>query len=163
MFALAHALAAQQNTIENVAAVGPVNRADNERLGLASAGSTGRTNGPESFEVLLAHSLQPPMITVVEQGGIILPVGLGIGATHEVNATRSPIRAAGSVPVNTVAEPFAIMPGPAGTQGISLHGSVIEVTTAAWRWLIITVAQQATMILCVTQGCGTGVGTGAAG
>jgi hypothetical protein len=147
MFALAHALAAQQNTIENVVSIGLGDRADNERPGLTSAGSTGRTNGPESFEVLLAHSVQPPMITLGEQGGIILPVGQGIGATHEVNATKSFTRAEGNPVIITVKEPIATMPGPAGTQGTSLHGVVIEVTVAAASPLIITVGEHATMSL----------------
>src|SRR5262245_39192776 len=82
---------------------------------------------------------QPPMITVGEQGGRIFAVGLGIGATHEAKATISPIRAAGRFMINTVIEPFAIMPGPPGTQRTSRQGSVMLVTMAAWRLLIITV------------------------
>ena len=113
--------------------------------------------------MLAAHSVQPPTITLVEQGGSILPVGLGIGATHEANATMSPIRAAGSIPISTVAEPLATKPGPPGTQEGSRHGSVMVVTTAAWRLLIMTVGMQASTSWWVLHGCGMGVGTGAAG
>lgn len=56
------------------------------------------------------------MMTFVEQGGMILPVGEGIGATQEGKLTMSPIRAAGSPPVITEVDPFATIPGPPGTQ-----------------------------------------------
>ncbi len=78
-------------------------------------------------------------MTSGEQGGIIFPVGLGIGATQPEKVTKSPIRAAGLLPIITVAEPFAIIPGPFGTQDGNIHGKVILVTTAAIRLLINTV------------------------
>ena len=40
-------------------------------------------------------------------------------------------RAAGMPPIMTVVEPFAIIPGPAGTQPGSMHGSEVSVTRAA--------------------------------
>ena len=43
-------------------------------------------------------------MTVGAPGGTILPVGLGIGATHELKATISPTRAAGLPAIITVAE-----------------------------------------------------------
>ena len=62
---------------------------------------------------------------------MILPVGLGIGPTHEAHVTMSPARAAGLPLITTVADPIATMPGPAGTQLACMHGTVIEVTVAA--------------------------------
>lgn len=53
---------------------------------------------------------------------MIFPVGDGIGATHDACAVMSPARAAGSLSMNTVIEPMAIIPGPAGTHDGSMHG-----------------------------------------
>lgn len=103
------------------------------------------------------------MITFKEQGGMILPVGEGIGATQEGKLTMSPSRAAGKPPVNTDDEPIATMPGPAGTQLGIMQGMVWLVTIAAGRLLIKTVATTAVMIGIGIGGCGMGVGTGAAG
>jgi len=102
-------------------------------------------------------------MTSGEHGGIILPVGLGIGATHDANATISPIRAAGRNPIITVAEPFATKPGPAGTHDGIMQGFVMLVTTAAIKLLINTVGTHFRMMSMGIGGCGTGVGTGAAG
>ena len=82
---------------------------------------------------------QPPISTVGQQGGRILPVGLGIGATQLGCAVMSPSRAAGRPPMMTVVEPMAIMPGPAGTQGTSMQGRVVSVIRAAGREPISTV------------------------
>lgn len=82
---------------------------------------------------------QPPISTVGQQGGSMLPVGLGIGATQLGCVVMSPSRAAGRLPISTVVEPLAIMPGPAGTQGTSMQGRVVSVIRAAGREPISTV------------------------
>ena len=82
------------------------------------------------------------MMTVGAPGGRILPVGLGIGATHDEKATMSPTRAAGLLPIITVAEPMATVPGPPGMHGGIVHGPVILPTVAAGRLPIITVGTQ---------------------
>lgn len=86
------------------------------------------------------------MSTSVEHGGIILPVGLGIGATHEAHDTMSPWRAAGLPLIITVIEPIATKPGPAGTHGANVHGTVIDVTVAAARLLMFTLGDVALTI-----------------
>ena len=78
-------------------------------------------------------------MTVGWPGGIILPTGEGMGATHEVCAVISLIRAAGIMENLTVIEPLATIPGPPGThpgimQGIDLHNAV-----TAGLFAIITV------------------------
>ena len=103
------------------------------------------------------------MITVGQQGGMILPVGLGIGATQPAQATISPSRAAGRKPIITEDEPFATIPGPLGTQVGIVQTLVMLVTTAASRLPIFTVGMVALMMGCGMGGWGTGVGTGAAG
>jgi hypothetical protein len=45
------------------------------------------------------------MMTVGHPGGRILPVGLGMGATQLGCIVGSPTRAAGILPISTVAEP----------------------------------------------------------
>lgn len=102
-------------------------------------------------------------MTLGEQGGMILPVGLGIGATQLGQATISPKRAAGRNPIITEDEPFATIPGPPGTHVGIMHGLVMLVTTAASRKLILTVGTVAKMMGCGIGGCGTGVGTGPGG
>ena len=106
---------------------------------------------------------QPPIITLGEQGGIILPVGLGIGATQLGQFTMSPNLAAGNLPVNTLDEPTATIPGAPGIQLGRRQGTVWLVTTAAGRELISTVGMVAIMIAMGIGGCGIGVGTGAGG
>src|SRR5712691_9933754 len=103
------------------------------------------------------------MITVGQQGGMMLPVGLGIGATQAANATMSPMRAAGRLPIITVAEPFETMPGPFGTHDGRLQLWLMLPITAAGRFLISTVGTVAPTIGSGSGGCGRGVGTGAAG
>lgn len=74
----------------------------------------------------------------------------------------SPARAAGNLPINTVVEPRAIMPGPPGTQPGKVHGPDISVARAAGMLPIKTLG--APLIIAKgNPGCGTGVGTGAAG
>ncbi len=102
-------------------------------------------------------------MTLVEHGGIIFPVGLGIGAIHVAKATISPIRAAGSIPIITVAEPFATSPGPPGTHDGIMQGFVMLVTTAACKLLIITVGTHISTMSMGIGGCGAGVGTGPGG
>ena len=71
-------------------------------------------------------------------------------------------RAAGSLLIITVADPLAMMPGPPGTQEGSKHGWVWSVTRAAGAPPIITLGEPL-MIGSGIGGCGTGVGTSAAG
>ena len=103
------------------------------------------------------------MMTVGAPGGMILPVGLGMGATQPVHDTMSPTRAAGSPLMITVVLPLATMPGPLGTHGGIVQTLVIDVTVAASRLMILMVGWVALMIGCGIGGCGTGVGTGAGG
>src|SRR3954463_696625 len=103
------------------------------------------------------------MMTVGEQGGMILPVGEGMGATQEAKATMSPARAAGRLPISTVADPLEITPGPPGTQLGSMHGPLMLVATAAGMLLISTVGTVALMMVSGIGGCASGVGTGAGG
>lgn len=103
------------------------------------------------------------MMTVGQQGGMILPVGLGMGATQLGKFTKSPRRAAGRKLIITEDEPFATIPGAPGTQVGIVQGLVMLVTTAAGRLPIITVVTVAVRMGCGIGGCGTGVGTGAAG
>lgn len=93
----------------------------------------------------------------------MLPVGLGIGATQEAWTVVSPTRAAGRLLMSTVAEPLTMMPGPAGTQGISVQILVISVTRAAGMLPISTVGAHGGIIGNGNAGCGTGVGVGAGG
>lgn len=103
-----------------------------------------------------------PIITVGQQGGRILPKGDGIGATQDKWAVISFALAAGIPPIRTVVDPIAIIPGPPGTQLGSEHGAVVSVTRAAGNPPIKTVACPL-MMANGSAGCGTGVGTGAAG
>ena len=103
------------------------------------------------------------MSTVGQHGGMIFPVGIGIGATQLAWAVMSPMRAAGMLQIMTVAEPLEIIPGPAGTQGGGpVHGMVVSATRAAGMLPIITVGAPLTMASGM-GGWGTGVGTGAGG
>lgn len=86
------------------------------------------------------------MMTLGEQGGMILPVGLGMGATQPANATMSPNLAAGNMLIITVDEPLATTPGPLGTHVGSVHTFVMLVTTAASKKLIFTFGTVAEMI-----------------
>lgn len=105
---------------------------------------------------------QPPISTLGQQGGMILPVGLGIGATQVGWEVRSPARAAGWPPIRTVKDPLAITPGPAGVQGTNVQGLVTSVTRAAGLDPINTFGCPLT-IGSGRAGWGAGVGTGAAG
>lgn len=91
-----------------------------------------------------------------------MPVGLGMGATQVAWLVMSPTRAAGRLQINTVGDPFAMMPGPPGTQPGSMHGVVMSVTRAAGRLPMSTVGAPLMMIK-GRAGWGTGVGTGAGG
>jgi len=91
-----------------------------------------------------------------------LPTGEGMGATHDAWLVMSPTRAAGSLPMSTVAEPFMMIPGPAGTHEGSKHGVVMSVTRAAGILPIRTVGMPL-MMVSGNAGWGTGVGTGAGG
>jgi len=115
------------------------------------------------FAVFETQCLQPPTITVGEQGGIILPVGLGIGATQPVHETMSPKRAAGRPTIITDEEPFATIPGPFGVQVGIVQGLVWVVTVAASSPLMTTVVFVAVMSGCGIGGCASGVGTGPGG
>src|SRR2546428_5983992 len=72
-----------------------------------------------------------PIKTVGHPGGMITPVGLGIGATHEGWAVWSPTRAAGLLLISTVGEPLTMLPGPPGTHVGRRHGLVMLPSTAA--------------------------------
>lgn len=104
----------------------------------------------------------PPIRTVTQPGGMILPVGPGIGATQEGWDVMSPTRAAGRPPTSTAKEPSAIMAGPPGTQPASMQGVVVSETRAA-GWPPISTVGVPLMIVCGSGACGCGVGTGAAG
>ena len=121
-----------------------------------------RTNRSERIEQVTAQADQPPIKTVGQQGGIILPTGLGIGATQVGWVVISIILAAGSVPMITVADAFRISPGPAGTHGIKVQGFVLSVIRAAGGPPINTVNSPVTMGK-GNAGCGITAGTGAAG
>jgi hypothetical protein len=104
-------------------------------------------------------------MTVGQPGGITLPVGEGISGGGTVQAgcdVMSPTRAAGSPPINTVEDPLAISPGPAGTQVGSEQLTVVSLTLAAGLPPINTVASPLVMAKGIA-GCGAGVGVGAAG
>jgi hypothetical protein len=79
------------------------------------------------------------MSTVGAPGGIIVPVGLGIGATQAACVVMSPTRAAGMFAMRTVGEPCVIRPGPPGTHPGRRHGVVVSVIRAAGWFEISTV------------------------
>lgn len=99
---------------------------------------------------------------VGQQGGRILPTGLGIGATQLGCKVISLILAAGKPPIITVADPININPGPAGTQGITEQNFVWSVMRAAGEPPINTV-NWPVMMGKGNAGCGAGAGTGAGG
>jgi len=73
----------------------------------------------------------PPIITVGQPGGRIVPFGPGMGATQLGCIVISPTLAAGIPPIMTVAEPMVTVPGPAGTQPAVAHGPVVLPSLAA--------------------------------
>src|SRR4051812_50176544 len=87
-----------------------------------------------------------------------VPCGIGIGPTQAANVTMSPARAAGRLPIITVADPFEMRPGPPGTQLGIMQGWLMLVATAAGMLLISTVGTVAP-----TMGSGIGGGGGGAG
>ena len=93
----------------------------------------------------------------------MFPTGDGIGATQLGCDVMSPTRAAGRLLIRTVAEPFVMMPGPAGTHGISVQIFVMSVMRAAGILPIRTVGAHGGIIISGSAGCGTGVGVGAGG
>jgi hypothetical protein len=104
----------------------------------------------------------PPIRTVGAPGPMTLPAGAGIGATQVECNVSSPSRAAGKLPIRTVAEPIAIMPGPAGTHPASMQGTVMSETLAAGILDSNTVGCPFTIASGI-GGCGIGVGVGAGG
>ena len=78
-------------------------------------------------------------MTIGFPGGIILPTGPGIGATQEVCAVISLIRAVGNMLAFTVIDPFTIIPGPPGTHPGNIQGAVLHSAVAAGFPPIITV------------------------
>ena len=68
-----------------------------------------------------------------------MPTGDGMGATHEVWAVISLIRAAGIIENLTVIEPFATIPGPPGTHPGIIQGSDLHRAVTAGLFAIITV------------------------
>lgn len=91
-----------------------------------------------------------------------MPVGEGIGATQDACMVMSPTRAAGILPMRTVAEAIIIIPGPPGTHPGNKQGVVWSVMRAAGMLPINTVGSPL-MMVSGKAGCGTGVGTGAGG
>jgi hypothetical protein len=75
----------------------------------------------------------------------------------------SPTLAAGRLLIITVAEPRLIIPGPAGTQGMSVQIFVMSVSRAAGIFPISTVGAHGGIMGSGSGGCGTGVGVGAGG
>ena len=75
----------------------------------------------------------------------------------------SPTRAAGSPQIITVADPLPMTPGPPGTQLGSEQGAVMSVDRAAGKPPIFTVTAPGGTMASGNAGCGTGVGTSAAG
>lgn len=91
-----------------------------------------------------------------------MPTGPGIGATQAVWAVMSLTRAAGRLPISTVAEPRAIIPGPPGTQPGRRQGAVVSVKRAA-GWPPISTVGSPLMMVKGSAGWADGVGTGAGG
>ena len=102
------------------------------------------------------------MMTLGQQGGKIFPVGEGMGATQLAWEVMSPMRAAGIPPMTTLAEPWAIIPGPLGTHEGSEQITVWSVTRAAGDPPMRTVGSPL-MMASGSAGCANGVGVGAAG
>ncbi len=92
----------------------------------------------------------------------MVPVGAGMGATQLEWSVVSPARAAGRPPINTVADPLRIMPGPAGMHPGSVQICVISVIRAAIMPPMRTLGCPF-MMLSIIGGWGTGVGVGAGG
>lgn len=101
-------------------------------------------------------------MTVGQPGGMTLPTGDGMGATHEACMVMSFTRAAGLLPMRTVKEPSKTFPGPPGTQPGSMHGVVVLPNVAEGMLPIMTVKTPSMMVR-GSAGCGSGVGTGAGG
>jgi hypothetical protein len=139
------------------------NRGNPERVVGLVRQTAMRTDRAKCFKMFETQPNQPPISTVGQQGGMILPTGLGIGATHVGCAVRSPILAAGSELISTVMDPLAMLPGPAGVHGIKVHIFVISETRAAGSIPINTVIAQGGIMRSGNAGCGTMVGTGAGG
>jgi hypothetical protein len=97
-------------------------------------------------------------MTVALHGGMILPVGEGMGATQAGCDVTSLARAAANIPIITVADPLAIMPGPFGVQVGNLQGSDLSVIRAAARLSIKTVGAPGGMMASGSAGWATGVG-----
>ena len=93
---------------------------------------------------------------------MILPTGDGMGATHDVCAVMSLIRAAGIIENLTVIEPLATIPGPPGTHPGIIHGIDLHSAVTAGLFAIMTVGLPS-IIARGTPGCGDGVGTGPGG
>jgi hypothetical protein len=85
------------------------------------------------------------MMTVGQQGGSILPWGMGIGPLQLGWLVASPMRAAAKPLIETVAEPICTIPGPPGTQEGNEQGTVLSLTRAAASPPIITVGEPETI------------------
>lgn len=90
-------------------------------------------------------------------------MGMGIGATQVGNETISPALAAGRPPMVTFVEPFATIPGPAGTHPSNEQDLVWSETLAAAIPLMKTVGHPGGIRARGTGGWGTAVGVGAGG
>jgi hypothetical protein len=98
------------------------------------------------------------MSTSIEHGGMILPVGLGMGPTQLGQVTISPRRADGFPLTITDDEPTETNPGAAGGHGAIKQGTVMLMTVAAGKLLIITLGDTAITKANGIGGWGTGDG-----
>jgi hypothetical protein len=98
------------------------------------------------------------MSTSLEHGGMIFPVGLGMGPTQLGQVTISPRRADGFPLIITDDEPTATNPGAAGGHGAIKQGTVMLITVAAGKLLIITLGDTAITKANGIGGWGTGAG-----
>jgi len=69
-----------------------------------------------------------------------------MGATQDECMDISPTRAAGMLPIITVAEAFMIIPGPPGTQPASMQGVVVSSIRAAGMLPMSTVGSPLMMV-----------------
>ena len=85
-----------------------------------------------------------------------------MGATQEVWAVMSLIRAAGIIEILTVIDPLVTIPGPPGTQPGIMQGADLQSAVTAGLLATMTVGLPS-IITKGIPGCGVGVGTGPGG
>ena len=95
---------AMQHRVENVLASAEQRRSEAmlSRAGAPARAQRGQLGAKASkwARRMPARRAQPPIMTVGQPGGIIWPVGEGIGATQEACCVMSPTRAAGWPPIS---------------------------------------------------------------